>query len=53
MHRQCIDPAWAREDEGRATREETDLCLRRDIRVCADLPANFLLQDFAVEAHRS
>ena len=35
---------WAHEDEDRATRDETDLGLRPDIRVRADTPPTFLLQ---------
>ncbi len=35
---------WAHEDEDRATRDETDLRLRPDIRVRADTPPTFLLQ---------
>jgi acetyl esterase/lipase len=35
---------WAHEDDDRATRDETDLRLRPDIRVRADTPPTFLLQ---------
>ncbi len=35
---------WAHEDEDRATRDETDLSLRPDIRVNSDTPPTFLLQ---------
>jgi acetyl esterase/lipase len=35
---------WAHEDEDHATRDETDLSLRPDIRVRADTPPTFLLQ---------
>jgi acetyl esterase/lipase len=35
---------WAHEDEDHATRDETDLRLRPDIRVRADTPPTFLLQ---------
>lgn len=35
---------WEHEDEDRATRDETDLGLRPDIRVRADTPPTFLLQ---------
>jgi acetyl esterase/lipase len=35
---------WAHEDEDRATRDETRLDLRPDIRVSADTPPTFLLQ---------
>jgi acetyl esterase/lipase len=35
---------WAHEDEDRATRDETDLRLRPDIRVRGDTPPTFLLQ---------
>ncbi|MEO8746551.1 MAG: alpha/beta hydrolase [Rhodanobacter sp.] len=35
---------WAHEDEDRATRDETHLDLRPDIRVTADTPPTFLLQ---------
>lgn len=35
---------WAHEDEDRATRDETALSLRPDIRVRADTPPTFLLQ---------
>lgn len=34
---------WLHEDEDRATRDETDLRLRPDIRVTADTPPTFLL----------
>jgi acetyl esterase/lipase len=35
---------WTHEDEDNATRDETDLSLRPDIRVRADTPPTFLLQ---------
>lgn len=35
---------WAHEDENHATRDETDLSLRPDIRVRSDTPPTFLLQ---------
>lgn len=35
---------WAHEDEDRATRDETNMSLRSDIRVSADTPPTFLLQ---------